>query len=138
MSLKSTSGTSLTEVMVMMVILGISLVGIYSMVNSGQQLATLSDTRLSAINIGREGLESVATLRDTFALKGYESGDCSPSLNAFFSINEELLTNVLPINCPEISTQYILDDDKKLVVETANFDVCINEFGWYSQEFSAI
>jgi len=76
MSLKSTSGTSLTEVMVMMVILSMAIVGIYSMVNSGGELALLTDTRLKAINIAREGLESVATLRDTFALKGFEPGEC--------------------------------------------------------------
>lgn len=54
MSLRHTSGTSLVEVMVMMVILGISLVGIFSLVDSGQKLATLSDIRLNAINIARE------------------------------------------------------------------------------------
>lgn len=76
MSLKSTSGTSLIEVMVMMVIFSISIVGIYSMVNSGRELASLTDARLTAVNIAREGLESVATLRDTFALKGFEPGTC--------------------------------------------------------------
>lgn len=54
MSLKSTSGTSLTEVMIMMVILGISMVGIYSMVNSGQKLSSLAYARLTALNIARE------------------------------------------------------------------------------------
>jgi Tfp pilus assembly protein PilV len=69
MSLKSTSATSLVEVMVMMVVLTISIVGIYTMVDRGRELAMLTDTRLSAINIARDGLESVTTLRDTFALK---------------------------------------------------------------------
>jgi Tfp pilus assembly protein PilV len=73
MSLRHTSGTSLVEVMVMMVILGISIVGIYGMVDSGKRLASLTDTRLNAVNIAREGLESVTTLRDSFALSGYES-----------------------------------------------------------------
>ncbi|MEI6711219.1 MAG: hypothetical protein WCK88_03125 [bacterium] len=54
MSLRYTSGTSLVEVMVMMVILSISLVGIYTMVDSGKKLASLTDTRLTAVNIARE------------------------------------------------------------------------------------
>lgn len=102
MSLKGTSGTSLTEVMVMMVILGMAIVGIYSMVNSGRELATLTDTRLTAINIARDGLESVATLRDTFGLKGYESGNCGAVPDpAFFSIDEEVLTDTPSVNCPQ-------------------------------------
>lgn len=106
MSLKDTSGTSLVEVMVMMVILSISIVGIYAMVNRGKELAVLTDTRLSAINIAREGLESVTTLRDTFALKGYESGNCSmpaPGVNAFFSTDGQVLADILgDSNCPEV------------------------------------
>lgn len=134
MSLKSTSGTSLTEVMVMMVILGISVVGIYSMVDSGRKLAILTDTRLSAINIAREGLESVATLRDTFALKWYDSGSCSWA-GAFFSIDEQVLIDT-PSNCPlESPTPYILKDNKTLTI-SSDLSVCINELGWYSQEQS--
>ena len=104
MSLRSTSGTSLVEVMVMMVILSISIVGIYAMVNRGTELAVLTDTRLSAINIAREGLESVTTLRDTFALKGYESGACTmgtDTVNAFFSTDSQVLIDT---NCPVLST----------------------------------
>ncbi len=104
MSLKDTSGTSLVEVMVMMVILGISIVGIYTMVDSGQKLATLSDTRLNAVNIAREGLESVTTLRDTFALNNYQSGTCTDALsvtvNAFFSIDAHALSDHPSFNCP--------------------------------------
>ena len=122
MSLRHTSGTSLVEVMVMMVILGISIVGIYSMVDSGKRLAALTDTRLNAVNIAREGLESVTTLRDSFALSGYESGSCSdsPSLSFFFSIDGNIF---LDTNCPKVSTispapgvekPYILKDNKTL------------------------
>lgn len=106
MSLRSTSGSSLVEVMVMMVILSISIVGIYSMVNSGQKLAALTDTRLTAVNIAREGLESVTSLRDTFGLKNYESGVCEDSTNigtnAFFSTNGTLLSDDPNFNCPKI------------------------------------
>lgn len=146
MSLRRTSGSSLVEVMVMMVILGVSIVGIYSMVDSGKRLASLTDARLTALNIAREGLESVTTLRDTFSLNGYESGSCNlpPSINAFFSINGHILLDSPDANCPIMSTvsppttenPYILKDDKILALESTNFDVCINEFGWYSQEFS--
>lgn len=120
MSLRHTSGTSLVEVMVMMVILGISIVGIYSMVDSGKKLASLTDTRLNAVNIAREGLESVTTLRDSFALSGYESGTCTdPSLSFFFSTDGNIF---LDTNCPQVSTigssgiekPYILKDNKTL------------------------
>lgn len=139
MSLRGTSGTSLAEVMVMMVILGISIVGIYSMVNSWSQLAALTNTRLNAINIAREWLESVTTLRDTFGLKWYEPGSCtdnSITTPAFFSIDGVLFGNT---NCPKTSTtgtSYILTDNRTLLAEASNFPVCINEFGWYSQQFS--
>lgn len=146
MSLRHTSGSSLVEVMVMMVILGVSIVGIYSMVDSGKRLASLTDARLTALNIAREGLESVTTLRDTFSLNGYESGSCNipPSINAFFSVNGHILLDSPDANCPVMSTvspptaehPYILKDDKTLTPESTNFNVCINEFGWYSQEFS--
>lgn len=140
MSLKSISGSSLVEVMVMMVILSITLVGIYSMVDSGKKLAYLTDTRLNAVNIAREWLESVTTLRDTFALNGYESGTCGGT-DAFFSTDGHIL---LDTNCPIIQntteTPYTLDDSKSLEKKdplwNPNYDVCINESGWYSQEFS--
>ncbi len=140
MSLRGTLGTSLVEVMVMMVILGISIVGIYSMVDRGRELANLTNTRLSAVNIAREGLESVTTLRDTFALNGYESGTCSipSSVDAFMSIDGHIL---LEDNCPRVITvnpitYYILSDTKTLKTEATNYTVCMNEFGWYSQEYS--
>ena len=147
MSLRHTSGTSLVEVMVMMVILGISIVGIYSMVDSGKRLAALTDTRLNAVNIAREGLESVTTLRDSFALSGYESGTCTGSpLSFFFSTDGNIF---LDTNCPQVSTitptpgvekPYILKDNKTLIwgdtPPTVNFIVCTNEFGWYSQEYA--
>lgn len=142
MSLRSTRGTSLIEVMVMMVILSISILGIYSMIKRWQELAQLSNARLSAINIAREWLESVTTLRDTFWLNGYEPGVCewwASAVKAFFSTDGHIL---LDDNCPIVSQiiSYILGDDKTLRKKTSiplsNFDVCMNEFWWYSQEFS--
>lgn len=164
MSLRNTLGSSLVEVMVMMVILSMSIVGIYSMVNSGKKLAALADTRLAALNIAREGLESVATLRDTFALGGYKAGSClgdiPPAIKAFFSTDGTTLLDYPEFNCPHVfvpETQpdpapltprgdpyYILTDDKTLEhesepgVDITDFKVCVNEFGWYSQEFSAL
>lgn len=54
-----------------MLIISISVIGIYSMVNNGQKLATLTDNRLTAINIAKEGIESIGALRDTFVLRSY-------------------------------------------------------------------
>jgi len=155
MSLRNTSGSSLVEVMVMMVILSMSIVGIYSMVNSGKKLASVADTRLAALNIAREWLESVATLRDTFALGGYKAGSCLDGVatNAFFSTDGAILLDVPDFNCPQVfnadvpqpvpapltpigDPYYILTDDKKVTIEGDDYEVCMNEFGWYSQEFS--
>lgn len=117
---------TLVEVVVMMVILSVALVGIYSLVNSGQRLASQSDNRLVAVNIARAGLEGVTSLRDTSLLQKFSANrDC------FFSIDGE----VLPGKCLDINSQYILLDDGTLA-SSADFSVCINENGWYSQENS--
>lgn len=139
--MRNTSGSTLTEVMIMMVILWISLTGIFGLVNSGQKLASITDTRLIAINIAREGLESVTTLRDTFSLARFASGTCETTGDsAFFTIDG---SQILDDNCPQPEVSwlpyYILDDEKKLIqkdVVINDTEVCINEFGWYSQEFS--
>ena len=47
-------GSSIVEVVVMMVIMSISLIGIYSLVNSGQSLAKTADDRLIATNLAKE------------------------------------------------------------------------------------
>ena len=51
------SGFSIVEVIVMMVILSFSILGVYSMVNSGQKFAQSTDNRLTALNIARSGIE---------------------------------------------------------------------------------
>lgn len=48
------SGSSIIEVVVMIVIISISVVGIYSLVNSAQKLAKTADDRLIATNLARE------------------------------------------------------------------------------------
>jgi len=48
------SGSSIIEVVVMMVIMSVSIVGIYSLVNSGQKLAKTTDDRLIATNLAKE------------------------------------------------------------------------------------
>jgi Tfp pilus assembly protein PilV len=97
---KNQSGSSLVEVMIMMVIMSISIVGIYSMVNAGQRLAQTTDTKRIALAIAREGIESTTNIRDTFALRKY-----SVDVNAgcFFSIDA---TNYG--DCPDTNTKYIL------------------------------
>ncbi len=109
----------------MMLIISISVIGIYSMVNNGQKLATLTDNRLTAINIAKEGIESIGALRDTFVLRSYGASGC------FFTIDAGNYTD-----CPLVdSTRYILSDAKTLIpASTTDTTVCINEHGWYSQE----
>jgi Tfp pilus assembly protein PilV len=52
--MRRATGSSIVEVMVMMLIISVSIVGIYSMVNNGQKLAALADDRLTGINIAKE------------------------------------------------------------------------------------
>lgn len=121
-------GSSIAEVMVMMLVLSISIIGIYTMVNNGQKLALLTDQRLIAINIAKEGIETIGALRDTFALRAYGANNC------FFTVDG---TNYG--TCPLVNnttTDYIINDTKTLTAKPAgNFPVCINDNGWYSQEF---
>jgi len=118
-------GSSIVEVVVMMLIMSISLIGIYTLVHSSQKLAKIADDRLIATNLAKEGLESIGALRDTFLLRAYQVDEC------FFTIDS---SNGDKMKCPQIDTNYVLSDDKmlKLSEETA---VCVNMHGWYSQEF---
>ena len=59
------SGSSIVEVIVMMLIMSISIVGVYSMINNAQKLAKSTDDRLLATNLAKEALESVESLRDS-------------------------------------------------------------------------
>lgn len=114
---KNQSGSSLVEVMIMMVIMSISIVGIYSMVNAGQRLAQTTDTKRIALAIAREGVESTTNIRDTFALRKYTAKN-----ECFFSIDA---TNYG--DCPKTGKEYILlSQPAKLQAATA-FTVCIDE-----------
>ena len=117
------AGSSIVEVVVMMLIISISIVGIYSMVNNGQKLAKLTDDRLTGLNIGKEGLESVGALRDTFVMKSFGANGC------FFTIDGSNYGL-----CPLTSQSYIFSDTKSLIAKSGDFTVCINPDGWYSQE----
>lgn len=111
----------------MMLIISISIVGIYSMVNNGQKLATLTDDRLVGINVAKEGIESIGALRDTFDLRSYNSNDC------FFTIDGENYGNCPLVTSP--TTNYILSDKKTLIpINSNDFSLCLNEHSWYSQE----
>jgi len=128
------SGSSIVEVVVMMVIISVSIVGVYSMINNAQKLAKTTDDRLIATNLAKEGLESVGALRDTFKLRAHEGTD-----SCFFTID---LSNMNNDKCyyptSTSKTKYILRDDKTLAVnnDTKPGPVCINSNGWYSQELS--
>lgn len=118
-------GSSIVEVVVMMLIMSISLIGIYTLVHSSQKLAKIADDRLIATNLAKEGLESIGALRDTFLLRAYQVDEC------FFTIDA---SNADTTQCPQIDTVYILLDDKKLRA-TDEITVCVSPHGWYSQEF---
>ncbi len=121
-------GSSIVEVVVMMLIMSVSLIGIYTLVQSSQKLAKIADNRLIATNLAKEGIESIGALRDTFLLRAYQVTGC------FFTIDA---SNENPDNCPRIDTEYVLSDNKTLV-GTNEVSVCVNTHGWYSQEFAAV
>jgi len=127
------SGSSIVEVVVMMVIISVSIVGVYSMINNAQKLAKTTDDRLIATNLAKEWLESVGALRDTFKLRAHEGTN-----NCFFTIDLSNLNNDKCYYTSETGTKYFLLDNKTLAVNTDNkpAPVCINTAGWYSQEFS--
>jgi Tfp pilus assembly protein PilV len=62
------SGSSLIEVIVMMVILSMAILGVYGILQSGQKLLLSTQKRIIASDIARTSLESVISLRDTFLL----------------------------------------------------------------------
>lgn len=117
------SGSSIVEVVVMMVIISVSIVGVYSMINSAQKLAKTTDDRLIATNLAKEGLESVGALRDTFKLRAHEGTN-----NCFFTIDLSNLNNDKCYYTSETGTKYLLLDNKTLGVNADNkpAPVCIN------------
>lgn len=119
-------GSSIVEVVVMMVIMSVSLIGIYSLVNSGQNLARTADERLIATNLAKEWLESIGALRDTFLLRAYTVNAC------LFTIDT---TNLNDAACYSEGTNFFLKDDKTLS-NTEMSGVCITGDGWYSQELA--
>jgi len=120
---KNQFGSSLVEVMVMMTIMSISIVGIYTMVNAGQHLAQTTEKRRIALDIAREGIESVTNIRDTFALRKYTSNP-----ECFFSIDAENYGT-----CPDTDENYILLSRPARLAAATVFPVCIDENGWYTQ-----
>lgn len=106
-----------------MVIISVSIVGVYSMINSAQKLAKTTDDRLIATNLAKEGLESVGALRDTFKLRAHEGTN-----NCFFTIDLSNLNNDKCYYTSETGTKYLLLDNKTLGVNADNkpAPVCIN------------
>lgn len=101
------------------------------MVNNAQKLAKSTEYKLIASNIAQEGIESIGTLRDSFRLRLYDARDC------FFTID---ISNLDETKCYRdgriTKTHYLLKDDKTLAPShnTDLLPVCINEYGWYSQD----
>lgn len=139
---KKLHGSSLVEVMIMMLILSVSIVGIYSMVGSGQKLATITDERRLALNLAREGLEGIGNLRDTFTLRSYSPPTGLSDLNSCFFTTNGLNYGSCPSTLPD--SKYVLQYNDSgnseysggytLKLPTAaDFSVCIDKNGWYSQ-----
>ncbi len=68
--------------MIVLLIVTVGIVGAYKVVGSGKNLATSTESRIKAINIAREGLETMANIRDTNWIKfSSDFQGCFDSLN---------------------------------------------------------
>lgn len=55
--------------MVVMVVISVAIVGVFGLVQSGLRLTTLTENRITALNLAREGIEAVSNIRDSNWLK---------------------------------------------------------------------
>ena len=108
-----------------MLIMSISLIGIYTLVHSSQKLARVADEKLIATNLAKEWIESIGVLRDSFLLRVYSVDGC------FFTADISSDTT----KCPQVDTNYFLQDNKTLST-AGTAAVCISTNGWYSHEFA--
>ena len=51
---KGSSGFSIAEVMVVMIVVSVAIVGVFGLVHSGVKLTTLTENRITALNLARE------------------------------------------------------------------------------------
>lgn len=59
------NGMSVIEIMVVIVILTSGMVGAFNLVLKGQDFANTTENTIQAINIARDGIESVIAIRNT-------------------------------------------------------------------------
>ncbi len=62
---KNTSGTSIVEALVVMVMISIGLSWLFGIFSESQKLSTSTEYRIQAIQIAREWIEAVGNIRDT-------------------------------------------------------------------------
>ena len=55
--------------MVVMVVVSVAIVGVFGLVMNGLRLTTLTENRITALNLAREGIEAVSNIRDSNWLK---------------------------------------------------------------------
>ncbi len=61
----SLRATSIIEAMVVLLVVTIGIVGVFGLMNSSQKLANSTGQRIEAIQIARDGIESMMNIRDT-------------------------------------------------------------------------
>jgi hypothetical protein len=61
----SSSGTSIIESMIVLLIVVTGITGVYGLMNASQKLANSTESRIEAIQIARDGLEAFTNIRDT-------------------------------------------------------------------------
>ena len=63
--MRSNKAFSIIEIMVMIVIMTLSILGVYTVIISGRNLAHLLEDKQTALNYARESIEVVQNIRDT-------------------------------------------------------------------------
>lgn len=66
---KSSSGSTIVEAMIVLVIVTIGLTGTYELLHGGIKLASSTESRIQAINLAREGIEAMENIRNTNWIK---------------------------------------------------------------------
>lgn len=79
---KNTSGTSIIEAMVVMLIVVTWIIWMYKIFNNSQNLSNTTQNRIVAIQIAREGIEAFTNIRDTnWILFAADHKNCWNTLN---------------------------------------------------------
>lgn len=62
---KTFRGSTIAEAMIVLLVVTVGVTGTYQMLQSGVKLASVTESRIQAINLAREGIEAAENIRNT-------------------------------------------------------------------------